>query len=119
MKIAVQAFEAGDFLNFGVFEAHFLIKIFLIKKTCTCHFLTLGFNKPFPDFSFENTIIKNITEEKILVIIIGNNFNFKYHMKKICEKANQKLRALSRISKLITPTQKKNLINSFINAPFT
>ena len=43
LKIPVQTFEAGDFLNilgflrkifqgFGIFEAHFLIKIFLIKK---------------------------------------------------------------------------------------
>ena len=35
-KIAAQAFEDGDFLNillrFGVFEAHFLIKSFPIKK---------------------------------------------------------------------------------------
>ena len=41
LKIATQAFEAGDFLNifinFGVFEAHFLIKIFLIKKTKSQH----------------------------------------------------------------------------------
>ena len=38
MKIEAKAFEAGDFLTFsyvfGVFEAHFLIKIFLMKKTC-------------------------------------------------------------------------------------
>ena len=40
-------------------------------------------------------------------------------MKNICEKANQKLSALVRISKLTTPTQRKNLINSFINAQFT
>ena len=37
-KIAVELFEAGDFLNvflrFWGFEAHFLIKIFLIKKMC-------------------------------------------------------------------------------------
>ena len=36
LKIAAQAYEAGDFLNillrFGVFEAHFLIKNFLTKK---------------------------------------------------------------------------------------
>ena len=36
-KIAAQAFEAGDFLNiflrFWGFEVHFLVKIFLIKKT--------------------------------------------------------------------------------------
>ena len=76
-----------------------------------CHFLTLGFNKPFPDFSFKNTIIKNFTEEKILEIVIDNNFNFKSHMKKICEKANQKLGTLARISKLATPTQRKKLLS--------
>ena len=80
-----------------------------------CHLLTLDFNKPFQDISFE-IIIKNVTEEKILGILIDKNlFNFKSHMKKICEKANQKLSALARISKLSTPTQKKKLINSFIN----
>ena len=52
------------------------------------HFLTLGFKEPFPDFFFKNTIIKNVTEEKILGIVIDNNLNFKSHMKNICEKAN-------------------------------
>ena len=82
-------------------------------------FLTLSFNKPFPDCSFENTIIKNVTEEKILRIVIDNYLNFKSHMKKICEKAKQKLSALARISKLTTSAQRKQLINSFINARFT
>ena len=48
-----------------------------------CHFLTLGFNKLFPDFSFENVIIKIVIEEKILGIVINNNLNFKSHMKEI------------------------------------
>ena len=39
-------------------------------------------------------------------------------MKNICEKANQRLSTLARISKLTTPTQRKT-INSFINAQFT
>ena len=43
-------------------------------------FLTLGFNKPFPNIFFENSIIKNATEEKILGIVIDNNLNFKSHM---------------------------------------
>ena len=92
---------------------------YMLLNPDKCHFLTLGFNNPFPDFSFENTIIKNVTEEKILGIVIDNNLNFKSHMKKICEKANQKLSALARISKLTTPTQSKKLINSFINTQFT
>ena len=40
-------------------------------------------------------------------------------MKKICEKANQKLSALARILKLTIPAQRKKLINYFINAQFT
>ena len=67
-----------------------------------CHFLTLGFNEPFPDFSFKNTIIKNVTGGQILKILIDNNLNFKSHMKKVCEKTNQKLSELARISKLTT-----------------
>ena len=94
-------------------------KNYMVLNPDKCHFITLGFNKPIPDFSFKNTIIKNVTEEKILRILIDNNLNFKSHMKKICEKAKQKLRALARISKLTTPTERKKLINSFINSQFT
>ena len=92
---------------------------YMVLNRDICHFLTLGFNKLFPDFSFENTIIKNVTEENILGIEIDNNLNFKYHMKKICEKANQNPSVLARISKLTTPTHRKKLIYSFINAQFT
>ena len=94
-------------------------KNYMVLNPDKCHFITLGFNKPIPDFSFKNTIIKNVTEEKILRILIDNNLNFKSHMKKICEKAKQKLSALARISKLTTPTERKKLINSFINSQFT
>ena len=83
------------------------------------HFLTLDFNKAFPDFSIKNAIITNVTEEKILGIVIDNHLSFKSHMKKTCEKTNQKLSALARISKPITPTQRKKLTNSFINSQFT
>ena len=83
------------------------------------HFLTLCFNKPFPDFSFKNTIIKNVTEEKILRIEIDNNLNCKSHVKMICEKGHQILSALARISKMATSNQRRKLLNSFINVQFT
>ena len=70
---------------------HDFYKNYMIFNPDKCYFLTLGFNKPVPDFSFENTIIKYFTKEKILGIVIENNLNFKSHMKKICEEANQKL----------------------------
>ena len=37
-------------------------------------------------------------------------------MKKICDKANQKLSALAKSSKLTTPTQRKKLIKSLISS---
>ena len=92
---------------------------YVVLNPNKCHFLTLDFNKPFPDFSFENTITKNVTEEKILGIVIDYKLNFKSHIKKVCEKVNQKLSVLAKISKLTTPTQTKKLINSFIKAQFT
>ena len=91
----------------------------MVLNPYKCHFLTIGFNKPFPDFSFKNSIIKNVIEDRILGIVIDNNLNFKSHLKKICEKTNQKLSALARISKLTTHTQRKKLINSFIISQFT
>ena len=91
----------------------------MVLNSDKCHFLTLGCNKPFPNFSFKNTMIKNVTEEKVLGIIIDNNLNFKSHMKKICEKANLKLCALARILNLTTSTQSKKLIDFFINSRFT
>ena len=85
-----------------------------------CHFLPLDFSKPFSDISFENIIIKNVAEEKILRIVIDKNlFNFKSHMKKMCEKFNQKFSTLARILKLTTPTQLTILINYFISAQYT
>ena len=92
---------------------------YMILNPDKYHVLTLGFSKPFLAFSFKNTIIKNVTKEKILGVVIDNNLNFKSHTKEICEKANQKHTALGKILKLATPAQRKKLINYFINAQFT
>ena len=70
----------------------------MVLKLDKCNFLTLDFNKPFPDCSLGNTTTKNVTKEKILGLVINNNLNFKFLMKKIWEKANQKLIVLPRIS---------------------
>ena len=71
------------------------------------HSITASFNESFPDFSFNYTTVGNVTEEKILGIVIDNKLNFKSHLKSICKKANQKLCTLSRISKLLTLNQRK------------
>ena len=48
-----------------------LYKNYMILNPGKCHFLNLGFNKSLPDFFFENTIVKNVTKEKILEKILN------------------------------------------------
>ena len=86
---------------------------YMVLNPDKCHFLTLGFHKPFPDFSYENNIIENVNEKKILGIVIDNNLHFKSHMKKICERVNQNLSALARISQLITSFVTKKWFDTF------
>ena len=68
---------------------------YMVLKASNCHFLTVGFIESFPDFSFNDTTIENVAEEKILGIVNENKVNFKSHSKNICKKANQKLSAFS------------------------
>ena len=46
------------------------------------HFLNVSFNEPFPYSFFNDTTIENVTEDKILGIVIYNksHFNFKSHL---------------------------------------
>ena len=50
-----------------------------------CYYLTLGFNEPFPDFSFNDIIIGNVTEEKIVEIVIDKKLTLKSHLNNICK----------------------------------
>ena len=72
-----------------------------------CHLLTIGFNKLFPDFSFENTIIKKVTEEKTLGIVIDNRLKFKSHMKEICEKKQPKAQCTCKNFKISSPSSEE------------
>ena len=81
---------------------------YMVYKPDKGHLLTLGFNESFPDIVLNNSIIENLTEEKIL----ENKLHFKSLLKNICIKSNQKLSALSRISKLKTLNQRGNVVNS-------
>ena len=34
---------------------------YMVLNADKCHFLTVGFNEPFPDFPFNDTTIENVT----------------------------------------------------------
>ena len=92
---------------------------YMVLNADKCHFLTIGSNEPFPDFSFNDPAIENVTEQKIHGIEIDNKLNFKSHFKSICKKAYRKLSALSRISKLAILNQRVKIVNSLINSQFS
>ena len=91
-------------------------EISMILNPDKCCFSTLGFQDAQPNFSYDNIAIKNVTEEKILDITIDSKLTFKSYLKNICKKANQKLTALARITKLTSPFQRKTLCSSFIKS---
>ena len=60
---------------------------YIVLNTDKCRFVTVGFNEPFPDFSFNDTTIENVTEENFLPMVFDNKLNFKSHLKNICKKS--------------------------------
>ena len=91
----------------------------MILNPDKCYCLFAGFQDAQHYFSYDNITIKNVSEEKILDITINNKLTFKSHLKNICKKANQKLNAPARITKITSPFQRKTLLNSFIKSQFS
>ena len=60
--------------------------------------MSFGKNTENETYFFNSTKMKNNCEEKILGIIIDNNFKFKSHAKNLCKKSSQKIWASSRLT---------------------
>ena len=54
----------------------------------------------------------------MLGIILDNGLTFNSHVSKICDKASQKLHALSRVSSFMNFTKRKVFMLAFINSQF-
>ena len=68
---------------------------YVVLNSGTCHFVCLGKNTENKTYLFNNTEMKNSSEEKILGKTIDNKLKFKSHVKNLCKKASQKIWALS------------------------
>ena len=55
------------------------------------HFTCLGKNTENKTYFFNNTEIKNNSEEEVLEIIIDNKLKFKSHVKNLSKEAYQKI----------------------------
>ena len=67
----------------------------------------------------ENEIMKNSLQENVLGIMIDNRLTFKPHLKRLCEKAGQKLHALARITNYMDIGKKRSIMNAFIFSQFS
>ena len=79
----------------------------MVLNSGKCHFMSLGKNTENETYFFNNTEMKNSSEEKILVITIDNKLKFKSHVKNLCQKASQKIWALSRLTNYLNDSKKK------------
>ena len=91
---------------------------FHVLNSGKCHFMTLGTPNTLPNFKFKNITIKNSVSEKLLGVIIYNKLDFTEHLNTVCKKANQKLHALNRISRFLSPEQHVLIINAYIKSLF-
>ena len=65
-----------------------------------------------------NISIKSVEVVKLLGVQIDSKLSFLPHVKELCKKSNQKIRALRRIRPFITKNKAKLLVNSYILSPF-
>ena len=85
-------------------------------NTDKCH-LIVSTDEPI-EIPVGESLIKSSTCEKLLGSKIDNKLNFDTHVKGLCMKANNKLRALARATPYMSLEKKKLLMNSFFNAQF-
>ena len=78
-----------------------------------CH-LIVSTDEPI-EIRVGESLIKSSTCEKLLGINIDNKLDFDTHVKGLCTRVNNKLRALARATQYMSLEKKKLLMNSFFN----
>ena len=68
-----------------------------------------------PELKFRDSLIKTSTCEKLLGDKIDYKLTFDNHVANLCNKANNKLRALARVTSYKTVEKGKLLMNSFFS----
>ena len=62
--------------------------------------------------------IQNRKSEKLLGVTIDNKLSFTEHVQKICDKASQKLNALTRLSSFMSLEKRRLIMKAFVNSQF-
>ena len=92
---------------------------YMILNPGECYFMCIGENVSDSELLNLNDLnLKNCKEVEVLVITIDRNLNFKGHIKNICKKAGQRLKALLKISSHLNTDKKALLYKSMIKSQF-
>ena len=81
-----------------------------------CHFLCSSNREV--SLTIENRITKNSKFEKLLGIKLDSKLNFNSHIHYICQKAGQKLNAISRITPYMGFAKRRLIVNAFFYSQF-
>ena len=92
--------------DFQIFTKWFY-ENYMVLKSGKCNFLFLGKNRENETYFFNNTEMKNSSEEKILGITIDSKLKFKSPVKNLCKKASEKIWALSSLTNYLNNSDKK------------
>ena len=98
----------------GRFPETRLLPFQIQRNSGKCH-LILSTNEA-AKIHTQKSLIESTNCEKLLGVKIDSKLSFDNHIKTICKKASNKLRALARITSCTTIEKKKVLINSFFIA---
>ena len=71
-----------------------------------------------PELQIGDSLIKTSSCDKLLGVKIDYKLTFDEHVKSLCEKANNKLRALATATPYVNTEKRKLLMNSFFSAQF-
>ena len=82
------------------------------------HFICLGKDTENETFVFNNFILNNSYEEKILGVPTDNKLTFKSHNKILCKKDARKIGTLSRLLHHLNDSQKRLIFNFVIKSQF-
>ena len=87
-------------------------------KYNTVKFHLIIVNNQYNDIKIGNDIITSKTSVKLSGVTIDNKLNFNERVDNICKKANNKLHALARIAKYLSPDKLRILMKTFVESQF-
>ena len=83
-----------------------------------CHLIVSGYKHEQVWANIGKNLIWGSNDVKLLGIAIDRDLKFYKHILKLCNKANQKISALSRMAKLLSFNKRRILFKAFVESQF-